>query len=146
MINYWINSIRNEIGSIKKTPVDFKKFGLSFGSILIIYVVIADWKQWWGIDVLFSISVIGVFFIVVGLIKSRFLKVFYYYWMCVAIIIGVSFSWILLIFIYYFLISPMAIIARLFDIEFLPGLTKKNMNTYWKKRDQNIKNNFEKMF
>jgi hypothetical protein len=47
--------------------------------------------------------------------------------------------------IYYFLISPIAIFARLFGKKFLLTPTKRKTDSYWIIRDQQKKSNYERM-
>ena len=71
----------------------------------------------------------------------KILRFFYKLWMKFAAVLGWINTRILLTIIYFLLISPMAVILRIFGKKFLLMGFDKNASSYWEERPQKAQNN-----
>lgn len=141
----WIDPVRHDISSIKSSNKDLKKFGITIGIIFILFSTTAEWKQWWSIEFVIAIGVCGLILLFVGIVFPNFLKQIHHYWMCIAIIAGSLVSRIILCIIFFIILTPVAIVAKVFGKQFLHGLKKDKSDRLWIIRDQSKPINYEKM-
>ena len=106
----------NQIKNISTARKDLKNFGFVIGLILIIiYFIIGysskEYNQ--------NLVIIGSIFITVGLIIPMLLKPVYLVWMTFALILGWVMTRIILSLLFYGIISPLGIFARILGKDFL---------------------------
>ena len=121
-------SIRQDIRELKTGPRDLRKFGLMVGGVFIAlgFLFFLRHKS----NYLFFVWP-GVALIVFGAIAPRLLKYPYLAWMTVAFAIGFVMARILLTACFFFLVTPIALIARLFGKDFLSRKWQSQATTYW---------------
>lgn len=96
-------------------------------------------KIWWFL---------GIMFLLIAQISPLSLKCIYLIWMRAGFCLGWINSRIILLIIYYLVITPMALLAKLFGKDFLGLKIEKNKQSYWIKReilDKN-KDDYERIF
>jgi hypothetical protein len=113
---------------LKVTPRDLGKFGLSVGGALLglgllFYLRHKPWTGWF-------ITMGGVLALG-GAILPRALKWIYVAWMTVAMIVGAIVSTMLLVVLFYAVITPIGWIARLAGKDFLRQRIEPNAPSYW---------------
>ena len=127
----------DQIKNISKTRKDFKNFGLVIGTILIIiYFLTGYFDDSYMMNLLF----IGLSFIVLGIIFPPLLKPIYIVWMAFALALGWIMTRIILSILFFVIISPLGIFARIVGKDFL-NIRKTFVKSYWNIRDSNIENN-----
>jgi len=141
----WIEDIRKDIVSIKSSPKELKKFGLLVGGVLIIISGFAIWKQWWTPYFTYTVVVCGVTLVFLGILFPASLKIIHHYWMGFAIILGSIISRIILSFLFYFILTPLAITAKLFNKRFFFLYKEKKRSSYWIDRESTKPINYERM-
>ena len=120
-----------EIRQIRKTKKDFRNFGIVISIFLMIIAIIL----WFNENLFFQkIIYLSVFFLLFGIIYPRLLKPIYLAWMTFAVILGWFMTRVILILLYYLLITPLGFIMRLFGKDFLDTLIN-NKKSYWNQRD-----------
>ncbi len=121
-------SIRQDIRELKTGPRDLRKFGLMVGGVFA------------GIGFLFLLRHKssypffiwpGVALIVLCVLAPRSLKFPYIAWMTVAFAIGFVMARVLLSVCFFLLVTPIALIARLFGKDFLSRKWNRQTATYW---------------
>jgi len=120
-----------EIKNIKTDIKSLKSFGITIGIVLLVIAGLLYFKEQDSYK--FFLYITG-FFIGFGLLIPRALKPIYLIWMAFALVLGWFMTRMILSLLFYFLITPIGIISRIFGNNFLE--TKKiNKTSYWNKRD-----------
>ena len=133
-----------EIKNIKTGLKDLRSFGFTIGIILLIVTSILFYYN----NLLFqNFAIIAAVFIVLGAIAPRLLKSVYLIWMTFAVVLGWVMTRVILSLVFYFIITPISFVTRLFGEDFL-SLKKIDSNSYWNKRDNEteLNQNYEKQF
>jgi hypothetical protein len=122
-----------------------RKFGLIALFFFGLLCVLGTWKHK-PVPMYFfgALSLLGLGFV---LIPSR-LKPLYFIWLKLAHFIGRIFSTVILTIAYYLIITPSALIKRLFGGAPLPVKPDKNASSYWVSRTESAqpKERFTKRF
>ena len=112
---------------------DIRKFGIIAVIFFGCLCMLGIWRQKPVPIYLFgALSVLGLGFI---LIPAQ-LKPVYEAWLKIAHFIGTVITTLVLALAYYFVITPMAFIKRLFGGRPLPVAPDKNVSTYWVTREE----------
>ncbi|MFZ0456286.1 MAG: SxtJ family membrane protein [Ignavibacteriaceae bacterium] len=137
--------IIEEIKNIKEAEKDLKKFGITVGTVLILVAAILFWKQK---DGYIYFGIIGILLVLAGLIKPLILKLLNKAWMILAILMGWVMTRVILIILFYIVVTPTAFIAKIFKKSFLDLKIDKSRNTYWeiRKKKQLQPEDYEKQF
>jgi len=132
------------ISSIKITKEEIRKFGIVIGIILLIIGVILLWKK----NIYYPILMImGIFLFVGGLSIPIILKPIYIIWMIFATIMGWLMTRFILSLLFYGLITPISLIARLMGKKFIYLRWDKINNSYWNYRSNKVQNvDYEKQY
>ena len=88
---------------------------------------------------------IALLFFLLGLLSPAGLKWPYKVWMGIAFILGSIISRIVLTIVFWFFITPIAVVARLFGKRFFISYNDAGMKSYWIERSSK-KTNYEQMF
>ena len=122
-----------ELKSIQIDKKSIRDFGLLIGCILL---VIAGYLFYKGRGVNLLIISSGFLFISSGFILPFILKPVYLLWMYFAVILGWFMTRLILGLVFYFIVSIIGVIARLFGKEFLELKNSSKDNSYWDYKDK----------
>ena len=133
-----------EIKNIKSTKKDLKSFGITIGSIFFVISGLLFFREK---DLYIHFFSIGLAFIFSGIVLSFILKPFYKIWMTFAVIIGWIMTRIILAILFFFIITAIGALARLFGKDFL-NLKPDNRDSFWnmRNRDRELNQDYEKQF
>lgn len=137
--------IIEEIKNIKETKKDLRKFGVTVGIVLLIITGFLFWKQK---ESYFYFLIIGATLLFAGLIFPVILKPLNKIWMTLAILMGWVMTRVILIILFYLVLTPLAFAARIVGKNFLDLQIDKSKNSYWEGREK-IKyepSDYEKQF
>jgi len=120
-----------EIKNIKSGPKELKAFGLTFAIVLGATGGIMIWK-----DNGFYLFALGaaVLFAVLAIFWTLPLKPLQKAWMALAAVLGFFMSRLILIILFYLILTPVSLIPRLFGKRFLDLKPDPNFPSYWNKR------------
>ena len=90
-----------------------------------------------------SLTIIFLFF---ALVRPKWLSFIYQPWMILAFAIGWIVSRLLLILIFYIVLTPIGILGRIFGKRWMDKKFDKNLKTYWITKSRDTMNNYEKMY
>ena len=133
-----------EIKNIKTGKKDLRTFGYTIGIILFMVSAVLFYYD----NYLYQkLTIIAVVFIGLGLVLPLLLKPVYLLWMIFAVIVGWIMTRIILSIVFYIIITPIGLIARLMGEDFL-NLKKIKADSYWNYRDslEELNQNYEKQF
>jgi hypothetical protein len=134
-----------EIKNIKSEKSDLRKFGITVGIILIIIAVFLFWKEKESFQILL---IVGTVLLILGIAIPVILKPIYWVWMVFATILGWIMTRVILIVLFYFVVTPISLVFRLSGKQFIDLSWNKRMSTYWKyrKRTDLFNNYYERQF
>ena len=108
-----------------------KKFGMLFTVVFLLLSIFFYLKQIYVTSVIFILISSVIFFL--ALFFNKFLTPLYNLWMKFGLILGKVVSPVVMGFIYFFVISPIAIMMKLLGRDEL-RLKKAQRSSYWQKR------------
>ena len=140
-----ISDVRDELRQLDTSNCSIRKFTLLVGCSLII-ISIWLWIKDFSLISVFTLSAFGLILILGGFIIPRQLIIPFKIWMGLAYSMGWIVSRMLLLIIFYMLITPIALIGKLFGNKFIEINFNEKKDTYWIQRDSNKKIDYEKMY
>ena len=137
--------IIDEIKNINETEKDLRKFGITVGTVLILIAGLLLWKDK---NSYIYFGIIGALLILTGFIKPVILKPLNKIWMTLAILMGWVMTRVILIILFYIVVTPTAFFAKVFKKNFLDLKVDKSRNTYWEIREKKhtVPADYEKQF
>ncbi|MBI1870475.1 MAG: hypothetical protein HYS07_04695 [Chlamydiae bacterium] len=139
----WIKEVIEEIKNLDTSKKSLKKFGITMGAVLFLF------SGWLIFRKSFSFlrSIIfgsGIFLVISGAFYPGILRGVYRVWMGIAFLLGSIVSRLILLLLFYFVITPLGLIARVMGKNFLDLEFDKKKNSYWINKDKTV--NYEKMY
>ena len=123
--------LKEEFKHIKETKKDLRKFGLTVGSVLVLIAVVLFYFEK-SSSVYFA--VIGAVLILTAVIYPKILKLLNKIWMGLAIILGFVMSRVIIAILFYLVLTPIGLLAKLFGKKFMDLKYNKSAESYWEKR------------
>jgi|TARA_Y100000310_G_C20294571_1_gene628745 hypothetical protein len=135
----------DEIKNIKIEEMDLRKFGIIVGTVLLIFVGLLLWKEKESFQLFLAI---GIFLFVAGIAIPVILKPFYWLWMVFATILGWFMNRVILSLLFFVILTPIGLIARLFGKQFLGLKMDHSKQSYWNMKTAETSNiqNYEKQY
>ena len=135
----------DELKDIRKDNKAIRDFGILIGFILLFIAGILFYKER---DLNLPIIALGISFIGLGLVIPIFLKPFYLIWMVFAVILGWFMSRLILVILFYFILTPIGLVGKLFGHNYLGNNFNSSTKSYWNLIDSKseINQDFEKQF
>lgn len=134
-----------EIKNIVSTKKEARKFGIQIGIlfILISFLLFVLHKNYTAYFLVAGVilTTLGKFFPQILIFPNKI-------WMSFAIILGFFTSRLILIVLFYLVITLMGLIAKIFGKDFLDKKLNRQQESYWNKREKNFydKSQTEKQF
>ena len=120
--------IIEEIKNIKSGEKELRQFGVTLGIILALLGGLFFLRQK---DCYFYFLGLSVIFLFLGLVAPLLLKPIQKIWMSLAILIGWFVTRIILIVLFYLLVTPIGILAKILGKNFLDTKFNRNVDSYW---------------
>lgn len=130
----WIKDVKDELGLLEISKVVLRKFGLLVGGVFLLIGVWIYYSSQSLIGIIFLS--IGVLLFVFGILLPDLLLRVYKVWMGLAFALGWIVSRVLLIILFYLVITPIGFLARVFRKEFLDLKFRDGKNSYWVSRQE----------
>lgn len=138
----WINILNMDKLSLDKQTL--KKFGITMGIAFLVITVIIFIRHSRAIVPALALSVA---FFVFGFFAPVFLKPVYIGWMKMAAVLSWVNTRLLLVLVFYLILSPIGMGLRMLNKDLLDLKIDKNKDSYWKKREKRFdKKGFERLF
>jgi len=137
--------LKDELKHIDNSDSAVKKTGLTVGVVLILISLLL----WWlGKSSFMYFSISGGLFVILSFITIPVLRPFHRLWMTLALLMGFVMSRIILTILFYLVLTPIGLIAKIFSKKFMPLGFDKNAATYWEKRNEVAKQqiDYERQF
>jgi hypothetical protein len=123
--------LKEDFQNIKETQKDLRKFGLTVGGVL---SAIAFILFYFERPAAIYFVVIGGLLILFGALFPKLLRPLNRIWMSLAIILGYIMSRVIITILFYFVLTPIGILAKLVGKKFMILKYDKSAKTYWEKR------------
>lgn len=133
-----------EIKNIKSDEKELKKFGWTFAILFLILGVLFWWR---GKNHYFYHFIISVLFLICSFVPL-ILKPFHKVWMTLALVIGYIMTRVILSILFYFILTPVSVISKVFGNQFLDIKINKTKESHWNYRKVKTfnKSDYEKQF
>ena len=134
-----------EIKNIKSEKNDLRKFGITVCIILLTISGFLFWKEKESYQIF---SGIGITLSLIAIAIPSVLKPVYWMWMIFGVILGWIMTRVILILLFYVIVSPIGLTLRFFGKQFLELRWDKSKESYWNfKKYESLKNgDYEKQF
>lgn len=140
----WIRDVAQELGELDTSRRSLRKFGIIVGAVFLLIGAVYMWRgHRLPVCILGSI---GGFLLLTGTLVPGSLGGIYKFWMGMAFAMGWVVSRVLLVLLFYIIMTSIAIIARIFRKQFLDTQFRDGRTSYWVKRDGSRRVNYEKMY
>ena len=107
-----------------------RSFGIVF---FIVFLIVALWPLKNNLDIRIWSLIISFIFLILGIFNSKLLSPLNKIWFKFGILLGRIISPIVMGIIFFIVVTPTAIILKIFRKDVL-SLKKSNSNSYWKKK------------
>ena len=118
-----------------KQESSVKSFGILF---FIVFFLIGVWPLFKGLDLRWWSIIISLVFLILGIIKSKFLIPLNKYWIKLGEFLGKIIAPIIMLLIFFILITPLSILLKIFSKDLLNLQMKKSDDSYWIERKQDL--------
>ncbi len=125
--------IKNEIKSINSSRSELKKFGLTVGSV---FFVIGLLLFYFDKSPAPYFLVVGAVLVILGAFVPKYLFYIHRIWMSFAFVMGFFMTRVILSVLFYIVLTPVGIIAKISGKDFLDLQFKENKATYWNYREK----------
>lgn len=125
-------TIREDIQQLKTGPRDLRKFGLMVGGVFAALAVLL-WLRHKPSYPYFLWP--GLTLIAIGAVLPRVLKYVYIAWMSVAFVLGFIMTRVILTLLFFLIVTPIGLVARLFGKDFLQLKLDTSASSYWIHRE-----------
>lgn len=124
--------LKEEIKHIDSSEKAVKKTSVTVGIVLLIITFVL----WYlGKTSFIYFGAVGGLFIIISYIAVPLLRPFHKLWMTLALILGWFMSRVILIILFYLVMTPIGLFAKLIGKRFLELKIDKKTATYWEKRE-----------
>lgn len=137
--------IIEEIKNISRGTKDLRKFGIILG---IFFGLLGGLFLWREKDYYYYFFILSGAFMVLGLAAPVLLKPIHKIWMTLSIFMGWLMTRVILIVLFYLVVTPISILGKCFNKNFLELKINKTMDSYWIKKNVSKfqRRNYEKQF
>lgn len=125
--------IYEELKNIKESKKDLRKFGVTVGLVLIIIAFLLYWKQ---NEIYLYFGWIGLSLTFAGLAVPNLLKPINKIWMTFAILMGWVMTRVILIILFFVILTPIGILSKIFRKDFLKLKKDELKESYWEVREK----------
>ncbi len=138
-------NIREDIKQLKTSDRDLRKFGLMVGGVFAVLGLLFLWRHKAHYPYFLWPGAVLVLF---GVILPRALKWIYVAWMSVAFVLGFVMAHVILALLFYLVITPIGLMARLVGKDFLSLKLDRAAKSYWIHRESKTKSaaDYERQF
>ncbi|MFH0740188.1 MAG: SxtJ family membrane protein [bacterium] len=122
---------------------ELKKFGMVMAGAFIILGILFRFKS--HLLTATILALFGFLFAFFGLFLPKALRPINFIWMKFSLALGFVMTRIILAIVFFLIVTPVAVIARIFGKHFLDLEIDKNKKSYWQKKGdvpQNLPTNF----
>ena len=113
-----------------------RSFGLVF---FVVFLAISLWPLIYGDSIRIWSLIVSAFFIILGLMNSKFLTPLNRLWIKFGMILGAIISPVVMAVVFFLVVTPIGFVMNIMGKDLLKTRYDKKKESYWIKRDQPIK-------
>lgn len=137
-------TIREDLDKLKITPKTLREFGWLVGGI---FCALAAWGLWRGSDPALFFLIPGIPLLTAAFLVPGRLASPYKAWMLLAFVMGWVMTRFLLTVLFFFIVLPISITARVTGTKFLDLESDRDKLSYWQKKTRvQSADRYEKQF
>jgi hypothetical protein len=138
-------SIHTDLKKLKTGDRDLRKFGLTVGGVFVLLGLLLLLRHRSSYPFFLGA---GAGLTAFGVIWSRALKYVYIAWMALAFTLGLVTSNVILVLFFFLVVTPIGLLARLFQKDFLARKWDKQAASYWihRTREMRTAGSYERQF
>src|SRR5213593_513556 len=121
-------SIQADLQKLKTGPRELQKFGLTVGGVFVLIGALFLFRHRSSYPFFLGLGAVLMTF---GAIWPRALKYVYIAWMALAFTLGFMMSNVILTLFFFLFVTPIGLLARLFQKDFLARKWNKRAASYW---------------
>ena len=121
-----------EIRNIKATKKNIRNFSFLISSVLILLGIYFSFKN---NNLELNLLLSSIFFALSGIFFPIIIKPLYFIWMVLAILLGFIMTRIILIVLFYLIVFPTGILAKLTGVKLIDSKFRSAKDSYWIKKD-----------
>lgn len=140
-----IKDVKDEVKILQLDKKSLRKFGLMIGGIFIVVSLLLFFNNTSGL-MFWVLIIIGGSLFLVGLIYPQLLRLVYIGWMTGAIILGWFVSRIILTVLFYLVLAPIGLLAKIVGKKFLDLRFEVEKKSYWVSKEKKQKIDYTKMY
>ena len=124
---------------------ELKQFGVTLGIVFLLLGFLWLWKSRAGVFYWFELS---AFFFIFAFLAPRYLRLAHTFWMSIAVLMGWVMARAILTVVFYFVVTPIGIAARLMGKKFVDAGPFDKADSAWRirKADVRTKEDCEKQY
>jgi len=134
-----------DIKNIKSGKKELRQFGITMGIVLLLMGLFLWWRgrEWYP-----YVIVIALAFFVLGLVLPALLKPLHKPWMTLALVLGWCVTGVIMMVVFYLVVTPLSLVARWCGKDFLHTKFEKDAQSYWipKENIKRDKKTYENQF
>lgn len=138
-----IKDIKKEVQELDLSPMALHKGGVTLGLVILIAGLLLYFVSLYKMTGIYT-GAVGIVLILVSFFAPGQIKGIYKIWMTFALILGWFVSKIIFTIIFYLVVAPIGLVAKLVGKEFLDLKFSKKAASYWIKKPER-KIDYEKM-
>jgi hypothetical protein len=142
----WINDVRADLRQLDTSVKTLRRFGILVGGVLLGFTLGALILHGSLSIPMWVVGVLGALLVGSALIRPNSLKVVQRYWMGFAFAIGWLVSRVILIVLFYGIVTPIGLVARLTGKKFLDIRFRDGGKSYWVQKNKMDDADYERMF
>ena len=112
-----------------------KSFGILF---FVVFLGLGLWPLTNDKNINIYLIIISIIFLILGLLNSKLLSPLNLFWIKFGELLGKIIAPIVMAIIYFFILTPISLIVRLFGKDLLSLKFSKQIKTYWTKRKKDL--------
>tara|TARA_B100001059_G_scaffold231566_1_gene267610 strand:- start:4011 stop:4391 length:381 start_codon:yes stop_codon:yes gene_type:complete len=118
-----------------KEQTSVKSFGILF---FFVFLTIGFWPKISGEEIRLWSIIISLTFLILGLINSKILVPLNKYWIKLGELLGKIIAPIVMLVIYFVIVTPIALLLKIFKKDILKLKLDKKLNSYWIQKDKDL--------
>ena len=112
-----------------------KSFGILF---FIVFLIIGFWPKISGEEIRLWSIIISLIFLILGLINSKILIPLNKYWIKLGELLGKIIAPIVMMIIYFVIVTPIALLLKIFKKDILKLKLDKKVYSYWIQKEKDL--------
>tara|TARA_Y100000992_G_C21120967_1_gene421851 strand:+ start:92 stop:472 length:381 start_codon:yes stop_codon:yes gene_type:complete len=118
-----------------KEQKSVKSFGILF---FIVFLIIGFWPKISGEEIRLWSIIISLIFLILGLINSKILIPLNKYWIKLGELLGKIIAPIVMMIIYFVIVTPIALLLKIFKKDILKLKLDKKVYSYWIQKEKDL--------